>query len=198
MSAVADPVSHLLDNLRALLQETAFPAGRWQYSEQNEMMSPSEFSALITRLPHIALAWTGWRSDGVGQRNYKGALNFRVWIVVKHPELKGRLRGDPRGPGLYASAIRAAQLLHGHMIRDIGTVALTSIAPAYAEGFANEHLALAVIEGGVMTTLGDAGGIVAGLPDFTGLAVDWELARQTGSATAPDAEDEITLPGATG
>lgn len=195
MSEILDPVATLLDALKVQLQ-TAFPATNWHFSEQNEAMSPDEFGQLIQRVPHIGLAWASWQSDGKGGRRYQGPLRFKVWIVVKNTSLTGRLRGDPRGPGLYASAVRAAQLLQGFNIEGLGSVALTSIAPAFAQGFSNQHLAVAAIEGGVITQLGDVAGTADALPDFTGLSVDWELAREDGNATEPDAEDEIALPGA--
>lgn len=195
MTAVLDPVAVLLDALKAQL-ETVFPATNWHYSEQNEAMSPEEFGQLISRVPHIALAWASWSSDGKGSRQYQGALSFKVWIVVKNPKLRGRLRGDARGPGLYASAVRAAQLLQGFVIKDLGAVKLTSLAPAFAQGFASQQLAVAAIEGGVFAQIDDAAGLAGALPAFTGLSVDWDLAREAANAAAPDAEDEIALPGA--
>lgn len=195
MTTVLDPIAVLLDALKAQL-ETAFPATNWHYSEQNEAMSPEEFGQLIARVPHIALAWASWQSDGKGNRRHQGQLRFKVWIVVKNAKLEGRLRGDPRGPGLYASSVRAAQLLQGFTVPGIGSVQLTSVAPAFAQGFSSQHLAVAAIEGGVFTQIDDAAGLVDGLPAFTGLSVDWDLAREAGNAASPDAEDEIALPGA--
>ena len=195
VSAILDPIATLLDALEAQL-ETVFPKGRWHYSEQNEAMSPEEFGQLISRLPHIGIGWASWRSDSKGEKRFQGVLAFKIWIVVKHPQLKGRLRGDPRGPGLYASAVQAAQLLQGLTVPGIGSVKLTNVAPAFAQGFTSQNLALALIEGSVFAQIGDVTGAVDGLPAFKGLSVDWDLARAAGNATMPDAEDEIALEGA--
>lgn len=193
VSEILDPIATVLDALKARLEE-AFPANRWHYSEQNEAMSQDEFGQLIQRLPHIGLAWASWRSDNKGNNRLQGPLGFKVWIVVKNPDLTRRLRGDPHGPGLYPSAVRAAQLLQGLRIDGLGPVSLTSVAPAYAQGFSIAHLAVVAIEGTVNVHLGDVMGAVDALPDFTGLSVDWELARKEGNATDhPDAEDEIAL-----
>lgn len=190
-----DPIATLLDAVKAQL-ETGFPATRWHYSEQNESMSPDEFSELIRSVPHIGLAWASWNSDGKGNRRHQGKLGFKVWIVVKNPKLKGRLRGDPKGPGLYPSVVVAAQLLQGLSVPGLGSIMLGTVAPAFAQGFDQKGLGVALIEGSVNATLDDVGALVDGLPPFTGLDVDWELARAEGNATKPDAEDEIALPGA--
>ena len=195
MSTVTDPIGTLLDAIKAKLQ-TAFPATRWHYSEQNEGMSAAECMELTRRLPHIGLGWAGWQSDGKGNRRFQGNLKFKVWIVVKNTGLVGRLRGDPLGPGLYASSVLAAQLLQGVTVPGVGAINVASVSQAFSGTTEDANLGIATIEGSAFAQLDDVAGLVDGLPAFTGLDVDWDLARAEGNATDPDAQDTIALPGA--
>jgi hypothetical protein len=192
MSAVLDPISLSIDAVVTRLQGH-FPEGRWHYSEQPDTMSPAQFKRMIARCPHIALGWGGFQGDAKGQRRFKGELGLRIWIVVKNPKTEDRLRGDARGPGLYPSATLATQLLQGLSIDGVGSLTVKSVAPAYAQGFVDDDISVAMIDCAIHAQLGDVAGAVDALPPFAGLRVDWELARAEGNADAPDAQDDIAL-----
>jgi hypothetical protein len=192
MDPVLDPISLSIDAVKGRL-ETHFNGRLWHYSEQPETMSHLQFKTLVNKCPHIAIGWAGFQGDGKGQRLFKGDIGIRVWVVVRNPRQPDRFRGDALGPGLYPAAMLATQLLQGLSIDGIGSLQVKSVAPAYAQGFVDEDISVAMIDTSVLTTLGDVAGAVGDLPPFAGLRVDWELARAEGNADAPDAQDEIAL-----
>lgn len=187
-----DPVSAMIDATRAALQEH-LPARRWHYSEQSDTMSEAQFRELINRCPHVAIAWAGWPAEARAGKRYAGRLALRIWIVVKHTHLTGRFRGDAAGPGLYPAMATAIAALHGLTLDGIGTLSVTSAAPAFAQGFLDNNIAVGLIELSTPVHMPDVLGAVEALPPFAGLDVDWDLARGAGHAEAPDAQDEITL-----
>ncbi|TVR05962.1 MAG: hypothetical protein EA385_16935 [Salinarimonadaceae bacterium] len=189
---ILDPISAAIDAAKARL-EPYFSPEVWHYSERSEVMGPREFEDLLSKTPHLAFAWAGWRSDGKGTLRYQGALALRIWIVVRNPRMPERFRGDKLGPGLYPAVLRVVQALQGAKLADVGSARVTNVAPAFADGFVGKDNAVALVELEIPTHLGDLVGAVGDAPDFLGLQVDWELARAEGVATAPDAQDEITL-----
>lgn len=187
-----DPISAMIDATRSVLEEHLEPR-RWHYTEQSDTMSERQFRELINRCPHVAIAWAGWPPETRTGKRYAGRLALRIWIVVKHTHLNGRFRGDVAGPGLYPAMAMAIAALHGHTLEDIGALSVTSAAPAFAQGFLDNDLAVGLIELSAPVHMPDVLDAVAGLPPFAGLDVDWEIARKAGHAEAPDAQDEITL-----
>lgn len=190
MSApVLDPISAAIDAAKTRL-EPYFAPTHWHYSERSDTMGVREFETLLSKTPHLAFAWAGWRSDGKGGRRYQGALGLRLWIVVGNPKTPERFRGDRLGPGLYPAVLRAVQALQGAPLAGLGSARVTNVAPAFAEGFLDRQIAVALIEFEIVTHLADLVGAVGEAADFVGLDVDWELARAEGVATAPDAEPD--------
>lgn len=187
-----DPISAMIDATRAALQEH-LPPQRWHYTEQSDTMSEKQFNRLVGRCPHVAIAWAGWPGDQSAGKRFQGRLGLRIWIVVRHTHLEKRFRGDAAGPGLYPTMATAIAALHGLTLPEIGALKVTSAAPAFAQGFLDQDIAVGLIELSTPVHMPDVLGAVEALPPFAGLDVDWELARKEGHAEAPDAQDEITL-----
>ncbi|MFG1466858.1 hypothetical protein V5F77_29070, partial [Xanthobacter sp. DSM 24535] len=108
----------------------------------------------------------------------------------KNPSLAGRYRGDHAGPGLYPVLSTAAVILHGQTLPVHGTLSVTGVAQAYADGYGDQGIAIGIVTLSCQSALGDVVQAVAQAPAFTALVSSFEL-----DAGTPIATDTITLPG---
>lgn len=152
----------------------AFEQRRWAFERVPDPMTLQEFTRLLRATPWLGLGWTDLAASAQG-RQVTGTLSFSLTICVRNPGAAARFHGDGQGPGLYVATMAAAALLHGMTIPGIGTVQITRAGSAFAEGYAEQQIAISRLTFEVATSLGDFLGAVAALPDLKELVSGWEV-----------------------
>lgn len=188
-TAPLDPISTLQSAITARLRE--YFTGKWTIEAVPAPLTLGEFRSLTGSTPWIGISWTEFAPDAGATRSLKGRVTFRLTICVKHPGRAGRFAGDRLAPGLYGSSSTAAIVLHGHTVDGWGTLLVTRAAQVFADGYADDTIAIAALDVACDTAFGDWRGDAAAAPAFARLVSEFEL--QAGDTTRPIATDTTEL-----
>lgn len=190
MSAI-DPISALHDAVTAALRPF-FPARVWQIEPVPAPLTINEFKALTGRTPWIGVSWVEFGVQAGSTRALNGDQRLRLTVCVKNPGRAARFVGDGRGPGLYPALATVASVLHGVLIEDIGSLLVTRVAQVFADGYADDTIAIGCVDIACNTAFGDWRGDAASAPAFARLVSAFEL--QAGDDTPrPIATDTIDM-----
>ncbi|SIP96135.1 hypothetical protein [Bosea sp. TND4EK4] len=172
-----DPISAAFGALQPRLQ-TFFKPKLWDFHIVADPMSIDEFKAIVRRTPCLGLGWRQFNpapSDKVIGRRFQGNLGLRLTIVVKNPNgPKSRFLSDAAGPGLFPSIASAIALVNGFTVAGLGTFAIGAAAQAYAEGYDAAGMAMATVDIGLLTAIGDVDGDLANAPGFLRMISEFE------------------------
>lgn len=177
-----DPITAVHQAVEARLR-TAFGGERWTFELVPSPMTIDEFKAIVMKsTPWLGFAWRSIEPDANAGRTITGRLGFTLTICIRNQGRAARFLGDRLGPGLYASALAAAALLHGLTVTDVGTLAVTRAASAFADGWSDMSIAIATVDVDVSVDLSDVLAAIATSDDFLRLVTAWDLDSADGQA----------------
>lgn len=204
MASGRDPITAVSLGIAPLLAGY-FDPRKWGAPKVVGLPFTSTHMARLTdKTPALHIGFDGFAFGAPGAaRIFGGAASFALVIVCRAagaaPE--AAQLGDKLGPGLYPSLITAAYALHGRIVDDVGTLRVTRLAQAGAEGWLDKGIAAGIVSFEVSTGLRDFLGEAESAPDFTRLVSDFEvnLPADAGPDAVPAIEmgGDITLPGGT-
>ncbi len=122
-AASAGPIHTAIAGIETRLK-AAFPPVRFTHELLPAPMTRATMAELASRrTPFVGLAFLGLKPAPNTARLPSVKLNFGVYLVVQHPNSRGRTLGDLQGPGLAQMVHAAVCTLHGFTIageRDAG------------------------------------------------------------------------------
>lgn len=178
-----DPITAVHQAVEARLR-TAFAADKWAFELVPSPLTLDEFKAIVAKAtPWLGLAWRELAPDPDSGRRLRGRLGFSLIIVVKNQGRAARFLGDRLGPGLYASTLLAAALLHGHSVAGLGTLILARAGSAFADGYSDLAIAIAVVDFDVLVNVADVLDAIAASDDFLRLVSQWDVGAADGEPT---------------
>jgi len=159
----------IVDRLRI-----AFPARDFQIARVPHVLTIKEFERVVRLTPFIGLAWMGIAPDRDGGRALKAVARWRLILVVKaSSSLETRFKGDVRDIGLDAMVDVATALLQGTTLAEIGACAVTAADAVYADGWADEAIAVAQVDFEIRYAFSPAGLGLRTIDDFRALGIGW-------------------------
>lgn len=174
--SVLDPISAVLDDVGAHLQETL--GAVWSRHLAPFPVAAKTFGGAVRRAPAILVTWTDFGGQDATAL-LEGPLKILVVLAVRESDVQ-------KVPvAANAHAVKAAMSLHrrpcsivlapGEPAETVGTLMVSRVAPVQADGLASEGVVLIGIDVSIRLALLDGARAAAGLPDFHGLDIDWDL-----------------------
>ena len=132
-----------------------FPEAKFQHAWLPAKLTPKSWNALLRRTPFVGIGWgTLDPKRDAAFRDFSGHSTWSVFLVVRNEAgVRQRYYGDMQGPGLLPMVAAAVAILHGHTIRDVGSMQVERAGNAYADGWDADDTALAAIDVSVGTSL---------------------------------------------
>lgn len=152
----------------------AFPERDFQIDRVPHVLTIKEFERVVRLTPFIGLAWMGCQPDRNNGRAIKAAGKWRLIMIVKaSSSLQARFKGDARDIGLDAMIDVATALLQGTTFDEIGASAVTAAEPVYADGWADEAIAVAQVDFEISYLFSPAGLGLKTIDEFRALGITW-------------------------
>lgn len=175
-----DPITAVHQAVGTRLR-SAFAEDRWTFELVPSPLTLDEFKSIVAKAtPWLGLSWREIAPDAASGRQMLARLGFTLTIVIKNSGRAARFLGDRLGPGLYASTLIAAALLHGLLVADVGTLLVTRAGSAFADGYSDMGIAIATVDLDVTVSLTDVLTDIAASDDFLRLASAWDLGPTEG------------------
>lgn len=170
-----DPITAVHQAVETRLR-TAFAADRWTFELVPSPLTLEEFKAIVAKAtPWLGFSWREIAPDAESGRRLLARLGFTLTIVIKNAGRAARFLGDRLGPGLYASTLVAAALLHGLAVADVGTLTVSRAGAAFADGYSDMGIAIAAVDVDVTVSLASVLGDLAASDDFLRLVSAFDV-----------------------
>lgn len=190
--SVIDPITTIHAAVTVALRPF-FPARQWHIEAMPSPLTLNEFKALTGRTPWLGISWGAFEPGQGSTRALNGDQQLRVTVCVKNPLREARFFGDRVGPGLYPALSTVASVIHGTAVDGVGTLLVSRVAQLFADGYADDTIAIGAVDVRCNTAFGDWNGEAASAPAFAHLISQFELDAGDGS-TRPIATDTTQIP----
>lgn len=183
MDLASQPIAVMEPAIVARLR-LAFPEAQFQIQRVPPVLTDMEFKRVVRLTPFIGLAWLGMKPDTGTGRELRGAMQWRLVLIVKaSSSIEARFKGDRRDIGLDAMVDVATVLLNG-VTFDIGHSTVTRAEGVFADGWADDATVIAQVDFEIRFATRVAGLGLTTLDDFRSLGITWL------NAASPDPEDD--------
>lgn len=172
-------------NTRALQArlETLFDPRLFRHRMVPARLDAATFAKLVDRIPFIGLGWSGVKPSAMNGRTFSGNGQWSVLLITQNQaSVEGQYLGDAVAPGLFDLVHVATIGLQGWSLvapdgARGGMVQIRSIQNSFADGWAKENAAIALVEFDILYEDDPpADWIAEGVsPNPVNLAIDWQF-----------------------
>lgn len=165
----------------------AFPKRLFVIERVPPTLSMAEFKRVVRQTPFIGLAWAGMKPDANSGRALKGDMQWRLILINKVSNgLEARFKGDAKDVGIDAMTDVAMALLHGYSFRTIGQTTVTQASSLFADGFADDDIAVSQVDFNFSFVTSPADFSVASPENFAALGLTWSVSGSDGPGAIED------------